>query len=443
MRILIITRSPWDDTNSTGNTMTNIWGGWKSCDISNVYCRSSKPRNRVCKMYYSISEKSLLNSLIYHKYEPGYCFTCNSVNEKGNDTRNINFEERLYGFFRKNAFVLAQWARELLWLLGRWKNDRLKQFLISFKPDIIFMPCFAAWYTHRLLWHIKELTCAKVVLFHVDDYLTDKGFCLSPLLWINRKITSQMVEASARKADLNYCISPKQQEEYSYILKREMKLLYKGADFNRQQFFRKISRNDRRLIRMVYIGTTLYGRWKTLGILAHSIQKINADKPVFELMIYSQYQPSQKAMQTMVINGASYFMGKVPADKVAQVLNDADIVLHVESFDKKERVDTRLSFSTKIVDCLNSGRCILAIGWDEAASIDYLKENDAAIIATDEENIIAQLKNIINDPGIITKYAEKAWICGNHNHQIDVIRSSLYKDLENIYRVNKNESLTN
>lgn len=367
-------------------------------------------------------------SIFKRKYKPGQAFKFN-FNKGYNDTENKDIinEDRLYGFFRKNSFLIALWVRELLWKAGRWENDTLRQFLYDFKPDVIFAPCFSASYTHKLLWYIQGITYAKVVLFHADDHLTVKGLGGSPLSRIKRSLCAKTVTNSARKADLNYCISPKQQEEYYHRLKRKMKLLYKGADFSIKPVYKRDEKQG--LISIVYVGSTLYGRWKTLGMLARAIQKINAGKPVFELLIYSQYQPSHKAVQTMVLNGASCFMGKVPAAKISQVLNDADIVLHVESFDKRERLATKLSFSTKIVDCLHSGRCVFAIGWEEAASIDYLIENDAAIVATDEDTIMNQLNRIINDPNIILEYAQKAWECGKRNHQIDVIQRGFYNDL--------------
>ncbi|MCR6546201.1 glycosyltransferase [Dehalobacterium formicoaceticum] len=435
MKLLVLTRSPWDDTNSLGNTMTNFWAGWNSEDISNIYCRAAKPNNNVCQRYYSITEKELLRSIFKPSYLPGKTFIWNEYKENTNfEDKEAKYEEKLYSFFRKNSFVIAQWGQEFLWKIGKWNNSNLDQFLFNFKPDIIFASCFATSYPHKLLWYIKEKTNAKVVLFHADDYLTVDGLGGSTFAWVNRKIRAKRVTQSAKEADMNYCISHKQQEEYSLKLKKEMKLLYKGADFSKKSIYKRD--NSGELIRIVYVGSILCGRWKTLGMLARQIKQINAIKPIFELLIYSQYQPSHEAVESMAIDGASHFMGKVPATQVPQVLNDADIVLHVESFDIKERLATRLSFSTKIVDCFHSGRCVFAIGWKEAASIDYLIKNDAALVATDEKSIVIQLDRIINNQDLIEEYAQKAWECGIRNHQIDKIQKGLYEDLVKLVKYN-------
>ena len=126
--------------------------------------------------------------------------------------------------------------------------------------------------------------------------------------------------------------------------------------------------------------------------------------------------------------------GKIPSNQVKDNLMNGDIVLHLESFDNVEKEKTRLSFSTKIVDCLNSGRALMAIGWDKAASIDYLIKNDAALVATDENEIFNILKEIQNNPSILLEYANKAWTCGKRNHQIDEIQKNLYKELRSLVK---------
>ena len=68
--------------------------------------------------------------------------------------------------------------------------------------------------------------------------------------------------------------------------------------------------------------------------------------------------------------------------------NEADILLHVESFNEKMKKYTRLSISTKIPEYLASKRLIIAIGPVDIASIEYLKDNKAALILDNniEEN---------------------------------------------------------
>lgn len=433
MKILVITRSPWDDSNNTGNTMTNFFENWPSAEIANIYMREAKPHNAVCKTYYSISDRDIAKSIFKRNYKAGKLFEWDISESKSVEITNnkVKNEEVMYNLFRQKSSVFALWGQDILWQMGNWKNDRLDDFLTSFNPDIIFSPSFYTRYTHKLMWYIQEKTNAKLVLFHGDDYIFSTVKNKSLLKKINQKIRTATITKSVIKSDLNYCISPKQMEEYSTHFNKEMKLLFKGKDFDE---FPEYSLNVEEPIIIRYIGSILYGRWKTLSLLAKKIQEINSEsgKTVFILDIYSQYIPSQSQLESMVIEGSSKFNGKISPNEVSKKLKESDIVLHLESFESDEKMATRLSFSTKIVDCFHSGRPIMAIGWEEAASITYLESNDVAIVSTNENEIKDKLIRILNSPTILETYAKKSWDFGKENHQIELIQKKLYNDFQSV-----------
>ncbi|MBO7218204.1 MAG: hypothetical protein J6V50_05830, partial [Clostridia bacterium] len=105
----------------------------------------------------------------------------------------------------------------------------------------------------------------------------------------------------------------------------------------------------------------------------------------------------------------------------------ADIVVFVESLEEKGRFAAKLSFSTKLTDYFRSGKCIFAIGDKEIAPIQYLKENDAAIINTEYPHIVENLKKLIDNKELITQYGRNAFECGKRNHSADKV-SKTFKD---------------
>jgi hypothetical protein len=122
-------------------------------------------------------------------------------------------------------------------------------------------------------------------------------------------------------------------------------------------------------------------------------------------------------------------MGGISYSEIKKVLADSDIVIYVEAMDLINRMKTRLSFSTKMIDYFESGSCIFAVGWKEAASIKYLAKNNAAFIVTDINKIEWKLKDLIDDPRKILIYGSKAWDCGKRNHQEDNTRRKLKNDI--------------
>ena len=75
-----------------------------------------------------------------------------------------------------------------------------------------------------------------------------------------------------------------------------------------------------------------------------------------------------------------------------------------------------MSFSTKLVDYFASGKCIFAIADKAVAPIMYLKDNDAAIISTNTDEIYEQLKRLVDNESLIEEYSRKSFECGKRNH---------------------------
>ena len=130
------------------------------------------------------------------------------------------------------------------------------------------------------------------------------------------------------------------------------------------------------------------------------------------------------------------FMGGIPASQVRAVQSEADILLHVESLRLKEKLMTRLSFSTKLVDYFAQRKCILAVGWSEAASIEYLRKNDIAVVVDDVNKINIRLKELLDQPETIQRYGLKSWTFGKENHDIHTIKELLRQDMVDLIHSN-------
>ena len=147
--------------------------------------------------------------------------------------------------------------------------------------------------------------------------------------------------------------------------------------------------------------------------------------------IYTLSPVSNKMKRALDVPGVSYLVGAVPSGRVSEIMDEADVLLHVESTDKIKLETCRLSFSTKIVDYFYKGKCILAVG-GQNASMKYLKDNDAALVIDDLSKLSEAMNSIAEKPELIYEYGEKAWDCGRRNHDIDVIQNMIYQDFLNV-----------
>ena len=122
--------------------------------------------------------------------------------------------------------------------------------------------------------------------------------------------------------------------------------------------------------------------------------------------------------------------GALTLKQVKMVQKEADILVFVESLEKKFRDTARLSFSTKITDYLRSGKCIFAIGDKNIAPIDYFNRYDSAVTATSYEQILEKLIELVEDPGVVSQYAKKAYDCGVEHHERERMDSILIHTIE-------------
>jgi len=232
---------------------------------------------------------------------------------------------------------------------------------------------------------------------------------------------------TAKQSNFLYVISDIMKREYSKTFHKECKMLYKGHIFGEMPELKPLDNT----IKIIYMGNIGGGRWKTLASLASSIEVINKEfgKQKILLNVYTLSARTKKMNKVLNIEGSSIILHSVNNEEVQPTMNSADILLHVEPWNGKERSFYRASFSTKLVDYFYAARCILAIG-GSTASTDYLKNNDAAIVVNDEKKVEETLRFIIKQPLLINQFAQKAWNCGCKNHQIENIQKNIYNDFK-------------
>lgn len=433
VNILVITRSSWRNDNNVGNSMSNFFSNWANCKFYNLSFRDAPSDNEICEKSFHLSDAQLISNLKNRSLKIG---TIENVQENRGkyDVKN-GLEDKLKKASLKRRANIVYFAQDVLWRLGTWKKSGLVEYIKEISPDLVFMPVFPVSYPHRVLKYICSQVKLPIVLFHADDTYSLKQFNLSLIYWLNRMILRRNVRKSAKLAVLNYCISEIQKQEYEKCFHKKCRLLWKGASFERKP----VHPLQGDVIKLVYTGNLGAGRYKQLSAIGEAIGRINADGKKMELDIYSLTPMTQKMKKKLKIPGVIYLKGGVASGRIEEIQNNADILVHVESFDLKNKLTVRQSFSTKIVDYLAKAKCILAVGPFDVASIDYLVQNDAAIVAVTQKEIEERLRAICENPQLIQEFGDKAWECGRRNHQIKEIQNKLYHDFKEL----ADESSTN
>lgn len=420
MRILIISKEAWRDEQNGGNVLSNIFSSFNNAQFAQIYCTDAEPNNSICTNYFQITDKMMIESLISGK--------------RAGEKRIYNDFPRSTSIKKESYYKLKQFGsftrlmREVVWGLGKWNFDELIKFAKEFNPDIIFAPCYGNHYMIKLTKIINKHIKKPIISYISDDFYSNREFILNPFIWLNHKLLRKHVREVFKLYKLTYTMTEEQKSQCEKDFNANMKILCKGGVFLKEK--EKISVNNP--IRIVYGGGIYINRWKTLIALADAIRNINKNGEKIILDIYTNTELKEMYRQQLNDGTNVNMHPPVSLKELFNIYKKSDIALHCEGFDKKSRNIVRLSFSTKIVDCLDSGCAVMAICHEEQAGFAYLKRNDAAICISNLEEIENTLNTIINNPNLIIEYQHKAFELGQKRHSIDKITAMLKQDFQNI-----------
>lgn len=426
MRILIVTTDLWDDISNGNNIQTNWFKGFDA-EFANIYTESGVPNNSICTRYFQVTDTMMAKSFFGKKAGKAFDFVP-STNKDENDTLDAESpNEGFYNFLRKHTGEWLRWARDILWELGRYDKKAMKRFIDEFNPDVVFCPHLFTMKSRRLERIIHSMTDAPMVCFNGDSEASLHAISYNPLFWYRRLRDHLLYPSFLKKFSYSFTFSPRwsKMQTEKYGLPSEP--LYKCVD--------AIPLEEKKVhkpIKLVYAGSLYYNRWKTLSAIGDALKKINADGLNAEMYVYSQSMLTSEQRLALSEDKYIHFGGRVNPDRLPQIYKDADIALHVESFDKKYMYETEHSFSTKLTDLMVSTCAILAICWNRNSGWNYMRENDAAICLSSYDEILPTLQIIVSNPSIIQTYARKAIECGIKNHSREKIQGQMRRVFEKV-----------
>ncbi len=420
MKILVIGESAWDNRNATGNTYSNWFDGdeWAEDQFSQVYFRMQKPRNPVCKDYYRMTDIEILKKLL-HPQDIGEHFSYDASAEENIVSREASKEQKITAALHRRPHHFIYFGKEMLRRTGIWMNKRFEQYITEYDPDIIFSGAGATTMPKVLFDFLRTHTRAKIVLFSADDLYG----LYSRYPAYRRKALMNDFKWVMQHADSIYGASALLCSEYGKKFGVTITPLYKGCDFEAH-----IKKNNS-VLRFVYAGNLLYGRAETLAVLSKVISEVNEQSQKVFLEIYTGTAVTSELEKKLNIEGASQIMGIRSYSEIKTIMRESDVVLHVESFEQSQIDYVHYSFSTKIIDCLQSGSVALGIGPANIASIEYMRQ----IPGTRVVDNIGQLKEcvlrIVDERAGLFVDSEKIREYAICHHDIHNVRKGLRADL--------------
>jgi len=422
LKVLLLVMEPWRKEDSGGNTIDNFFNGMKGVEFAQVYCGNAMPENDVCKKYFQIPENEMYHSF-FNRKKVGQAFEIDTIRK---DSETLNNNKSKTSMLLKSIKRIRPESLITLKLLlcryANWKTPELRQFIIDFNPDVIYAPCYASPFQLALTRFVKQLTGKRIITWSADDNYSLRHFNLSPFFWLNRFWNRHCLRKTYPCYDEFFSISEDEIKEMSPIVGKQMKLLRKGVVVPETFTPREVHHP----IKFIYAGGLYINRHKSLIAIADALRDLNKDIVRAELHIYTGTSLSDKVSHQLNDGRSVFNHGLVSSSELSSIYQDCDVAIHCESFDLKYRLGTRWSFSTKVIDCFQSGCAILAIAWKEHTALKYLQKEDAAFCVTSVNEIAPTVRRIVENPELIPQYARKAYECEYKNHRIEDVQKTLY-----------------
>lgn len=382
-KVLIISNNALSETNNNGKTLSSLIKGYPKENVSQLYFSNEKPSFVNCSNFYKITDTDIIKknfgSKVVQDIEQPKISKKNLLSTLQPIIKN-------YEFFRL--------GREALWKYVSFDKKSLIQWVEMQNPDVILFcagdSVFAYDITNLLVRHFRS----KLVVYITDDYILPR-INLSVFWWIRRNLILNKMQPLIQSSDLFLVISDRMRNEYKKLFNKDS-LVFLNTP-REIEYKDKTEQLDNERVELIYAGGFHYNRWKVLYKIAVAIEVYNSRNPTKKafLSIYSNSETSKRILENLNIEGSSKFYGQLNETELSHKLEQSDILIHAEAFDRKSKYSTKLSISTKIPEYLMLNKTILAVGPSNIASIDYLVDRKNVFIINQANKIEKQILKLL------------------------------------------------
>ena len=415
-RVLIVNSQNIFKANATGITMRSLWRDFEPSKILEVY---------ECKSANSVKDETIRFQSIQipPKTKPLYYFIRKVLNKEiyfdTYDSKPAPKSDRATKqFILKKAIVAIIKA-----LLENEPIRRDKDFLNridQFRPEIIYS-MGSSFFVHSWVLYLSRRYKIPVVMHYMDDWRTTMFTDNSLTRWLNRKIEKQLTLIE-NNMKCGLTISDEMADVYN------QKYGHMYVSIMNSVELKPTKKVVHECYHIVYAGGLHLNRYISLLELAKVISNIEDVK----LIIYTSRVNIERYAAYFTNYNNTEFRDAVPHEEIGVVYEEADMLLHIESFLPDNIRYTRYSISTKIPEYMISGKPIVCFAPHDIAVYKYIQKNNAGICIEDAEKIIDALEEL-KDQNKYMQYVENAQSVAKRNHSVKKSQQKLLQVLRGDY----------
>lgn len=413
-KILILSSNSFNTRTNNGKTLSSFFYQFDSNNVYQIFFHNEVPNNSYFKNYFRVSDRDVINRIL-HKSK-----RCGSVIKVADS----HPKEDVFIKYKIKPNNVTRIIREIVWKSNVWKTKELDIWLNYVSPDVLFFVAGDGIFSYDIYDYIKNKCMCKTVIYITDDYILHRKYDV--IYNLRRKFIYKKMKKAIENVDLLITISKNMQQEYLRVFNKKSIVL---SNICENPMIRE-QENKHDATRFIYAGSIGIGRKEVLvklGEYLNKLSEIHKLNIIFDIYTstFIDSQDIKKLNKCKVIK----IHKPLEHNQLMDKLNESDILVFVESFEKKYIEQTKLSFSTKIPEYLSLKKCILSIGSSESGSLEYLRDCSFYIDSLEQ---ISKCQDILFDLDLRTVYAEKSYKKYLENHDEKTLKEKFYTSIQNL-----------
>lgn len=407
-RVLVISNNCFSQSDSNGRTLGNMFFGWPKDNIAQFCVIAKDPNWGLCNNYYCLEDKTVLSAFLKLKKANGRIL----LRQKTGNT-DVCVETVRPKTGSRTAFKLL--LRRLAWSFKRWNSHSFTKWVDDFNPDMVLLQLGDSSFMFDIALHIATNRNVPLVTFCTEGYYFFERNCFVRSKWdflfypIYKKLYNHTIEKTMPYMKYAIYCNSLLQKDYTDKFGIPSDVIYTGSTI---KFFPKgLDKNN---LRISYLGNLGIDRDSALIEVGEVLHSIN---PKYAIDVYGK---ADEAMQKRFFNapGVTYH-GLVSYDEVKRIIEQSDILFHVESERGYIERQLQYAFSTKIADSISSGKCFVLFAPRNLACSKYIIENECGWFASTKVELKTVLIRILNDKTERDSVLCKAKQVAQRNHDYD------------------------
>lgn len=405
-RVLIVSMNSISSHANNGKTLAGIFSLWDRDHLAQLYFQDEIPETERFNSFFRVRDVDILRSIFFRlprgaRVKPKRRVASHHEGKRASCILIIKI--------LKSLGTVKLLARKWLYGSKRWLSDDLICWVSSFNPQAIFLLGSQVEYPYKISTYLSQKFGVPLYIYFTDDYL---GGSLSgcPLARYVEYRNKRTIIKSMHVAKKCFVIGEEMEFVYNKRYGLEFDVLINPVDIKIDSKSESVYKRKKKYV-FLYAGGLTLGRLEAVLNFAKVIRDCSLSFDIsctFDVCSGDALTPRERRrLKRSDIN----FLGKLDHTELLSKYEEIDFLLHVES-DKDEFIKkTKLSVSTKIPESLSSGRCLIAFGPAEVASMKLIYKNGIGFYIdsrADAAAVAQRLGQYIVDSELCNQVSKKA-----------------------------------